>query len=138
MTEPIKIYHKTDQSSDEKHYFSTLYLTIGTHIIGDVETVSMTKLLISEIEQMVSKAKMKKSTWRAEKNVNEALSAFPENNECFDGEKGFLAFTGKTDAILVFKDVETGNMLATIVNSDNYIELWQTVLNELKEATKNF
>jgi len=61
MTEQnIKIYRKTNKSADVKYYFSTLYLTIGSHAIGNMETIAMTELLISGIEMMIYEAKIKK------------------------------------------------------------------------------
>jgi|GEM_PF-1750961 len=134
--ENIKIHHKTHKSTDEKYSFSSLYLTIGKHTIGDVNAESMTELLISEIEQMLSDARTIKSSWDNKNRINEAVYAFPKHNECFDGEKGFLAFLDEKNAILNWKEYETDQILATIVNFDHYIEQWETVLNELKNETK--
>jgi len=134
--ENIKIHHKTQKSTDEKYDFSNVYLTIGNHTIGETDAVSLTELMISEIEGLIAEARTQKNAWKNENAINKAVFAFPKNNECFDGENGFLAFLDETDAVLTWEDFETGNILATIVNFDDYIELWEAVLNELKNATK--
>jgi len=128
----IKIHHKTQKFTEGKYHFSTVYLTIGNHIIGETDAVSLTELMVSEIEGLIAEARTQKNAWKNENAINKAVFAFPKNNECFDGENGFLAFLDETNAVLTWEDFETGNILATIVNFDHYIEQWETVLNGLR------
>jgi len=129
--ENIQIHHKTERSADGRHCFSSVHLTIGGRKIGDTDAVSVTGLLISEIDHMVSEVERKRS-----EQTDAVVAAFPKHNECFDGEKGFLALMDDKNAVLAWRDFETGEISAAIVSFDGYIGQWKAVSQALKKATK--
>jgi len=166
LAHTLKIHHKTRNPLNSKYSFSSLYLTIGAHIIGDRTAESVTELLCSEIETMLSALEGKQIEQKQQVPIKDKIDAksfflqahrffmgenkaqnlsfsnkhlldftaiaFPQNNECFDGEIGFLTCLDGVNAMLVWKDFKTKKVLSLLIKFDNYIEIWKKAWEALK------
>jgi len=163
----IKVHGKTRKPTGSNYSFSSIYITIGNHIVGDANAESITDLLFSEVDSIKNNLENKKNEINGKACTNKnkidavsffkcarhflatgkkhsdishindfllktATNAFPQHNECFDGEEGVFACLDKDESILAWKDFETKKILSCIVDSSFYINQWNKLLEELK------